>query len=93
MIRLNCWELSLPHSLSFFLQYNPVFDTAISADESGQLQYWTGPKQDYKMPKCVRFESAMDTDLFTFVMVCMSIPILPALPVLPVKRNEVSMSA
>ena len=42
---------------------------AISADEGGQLQYWGGPKQDYKMPKCVRYESAMDTDLYTYVVV------------------------
>lgn len=61
------------YSLSIYCvscwQYNNVYDTAISADDSGQLQYWGGPKQDYKMPKCALFESAMDTDLFTFAMV------------------------
>lgn len=57
------------HHFSLFYQYNPVFDVAISADEGGQLQYWGGPKQDYKMPKCVRYESAMDTDLYTYVVV------------------------
>ena len=46
-----------------------MFDVAISADEGGQLQYWGGPKQDYKMPKCVRYDSAMDTDLYTYVVV------------------------
>ena len=46
-----------------------MFDVAISADEGGQLQYWGGPKQDYKMPKCVCYESAMDTDLYTYVVV------------------------
>lgn len=42
---------------------------AVSADEGGQLQYWGGPKQDYDMPKCVLYESAMDTDLYTYVVV------------------------
>ena len=42
---------------------------ALSVDTSGQVVYWGGPKQDYKMPKCATFDSIMDTDLFVFMTV------------------------
>lgn len=48
------------------LQYNPVYDTCISVDKSGILEYWTGPKNDYEFPKWVSFDSKLDTDLFEF---------------------------
>jgi len=44
-----------------------VFDVAISADKSGIIEYWSGAKTDYKFPKCVQFDSKLDTDLFEFV--------------------------
>lgn len=47
-------------------QYNPVYDTCISVDKSGILEYWAGPKNDYEFPKWVQFESKLDTDLFEF---------------------------
>lgn len=48
-------------------QYNPVFEVAVSVDTAGILEYWSGAKQDYKFPKCAKFESKLDTDLFEFV--------------------------
>lgn len=30
------------------------------------MEYWTGPKNEYKFPKSVKFESKLDTDLFEF---------------------------
>ncbi len=30
------------------------------------LEYWTGPRHDYKFPKNVGFDSKLDTDLFEF---------------------------
>lgn len=48
------------------VKYNPVFDTTISVDKSGILEYWTGPKMNYGFPKCARFDSKLDTDLYEF---------------------------
>ncbi|XP_011499182.1 PREDICTED: peptidylprolyl isomerase domain and WD repeat-containing protein 1 isoform X2 [Ceratosolen solmsi marchali] len=48
------------------LKYNPIYDTCISVDKAGILEYWTGPKTEYKFPKCVNFKSKLDTDLFEF---------------------------
>ncbi|MCL4153356.1 UNVERIFIED_CONTAM: hypothetical protein GTU68_051102 [Idotea baltica] len=31
------------------------------------VEYWCGPKDDYKTPTCVSFKSKLDTDLFEFV--------------------------
>lgn len=44
-----------------------MFEVAVSVDTTGILEYWSGAKQDYKFPKCARFESKLDTDLFEFV--------------------------
>lgn len=38
----------------------------ISVDKAGILEYWSGSKSEYKFPKCVEFESKLDTDLFEF---------------------------
>lgn len=43
-----------------------MYDTCISVDKAGILEYWTGPKTDYKFPKHAQFESKLDTDLFEF---------------------------
>jgi hypothetical protein len=43
-----------------------VFEVAVSVDRAGILEYWTGPSTDYKFPKCMLFESKLDTDLFEF---------------------------
>jgi peptidylprolyl isomerase domain and WD repeat-containing protein 1 len=48
------------------MSYNVNFGVVVSADKSGMLEYWMGPKQDYKIPdkKVVMFDSKLDTDLF-----------------------------
>lgn len=51
------------------LQYNPVYEVAVSVDKAGMLEYWTGPKTDYKFPKRIGFDSKMDTDLYDFMKV------------------------
>ena len=35
------------------------------------LEYWTGPKHDYKFPKVVDWEYKTDTDLYEFAKVCL----------------------
>ena len=42
---------------------------AISADEAGIVEYWSGLKNDVQFPKNVNFEYKTDTDLFEFIMV------------------------
>ncbi|XP_013778129.1 peptidylprolyl isomerase domain and WD repeat-containing protein 1-like [Limulus polyphemus] len=46
------------------MKYNPVFETVVSVDRNGVLEYWTGPKYDFKFPKVVKFTSKLDTDLY-----------------------------
>ena len=46
--------------------YNAAFDVVVSADQGGMIEYWSGPKDDYQMPKNVDFESKLDTDLYEF---------------------------
>lgn len=48
------------------MKYNPVFEVTISVDNSGILEYWTGAKNEYKFPRCVSFDSKLDTDLYEF---------------------------
>lgn len=45
----------------------------VSVDKAGILEYWTGPKHEYKFPKNVAFESRLDTDLFEFAK-CKTFP-------------------
>lgn len=49
------------------ITYNPVYETAVSVDKAGIIEYWTGPKYEYTFPKNVEFESKLDTDLYDFV--------------------------
>lgn len=41
----------------------------VSADSGGMVEYWTGPKQDYKFPKNVSWQYKLDTDLYEFAKV------------------------
>lgn len=51
------------------LRYNVTFDVVVSVDRAGILEYWTGPKQDYKFPsKLVSFESKLDTSKNRFFL-------------------------
>ena len=49
------------------IKYNPIYETVLSVDSKGMIEYWTGPKSDYAFPKTVLFRSKLDTDLFEFV--------------------------
>lgn len=49
------------------IRYNVVYDTVISVDLAGIVEYWSGAKNDFTFPKCVSFDSKLDTDLFDFV--------------------------
>ena len=42
---------------------------AVSGDESGMLEYWSGPAHSYGFPKNVGFEHKVDTDLYEFAKV------------------------
>ncbi|XP_013401438.1 peptidylprolyl isomerase domain and WD repeat-containing protein 1-like isoform X2 [Lingula anatina] len=55
------------------IKYNPVYEVAVSADESGMVEYWTGPKSDYNFPKNVSWEYKTDTDLYEFAK-CQTVP-------------------
>lgn len=55
------------------IKYNAVFEVAVSVDSAGILEYWTGIKSEFKFPKCVNFDSKLDTDLFEFVK-CKTVP-------------------
>nr|XP_002736396.1 PREDICTED: peptidylprolyl isomerase domain and WD repeat-containing protein 1-like [Saccoglossus kowalevskii] len=56
------------------IEYNPVYDVVISADSSGMLEYWAGPKQDFTFPKkTVKFQFKTDTDLYEFAK-CKTVP-------------------
>ncbi|XP_018803983.1 PREDICTED: peptidylprolyl isomerase domain and WD repeat-containing protein 1 [Bactrocera latifrons] len=47
--------------------YNLPFETVISVDKNGILEYWQNSKHDYKFPqKLVAFDSKLDTSLFEF---------------------------
>lgn len=48
------------------MRYNLKFDTCISVDKNGILEYWTGLKSNFIFPKIVSFDSKLDTDLFEF---------------------------
>lgn len=41
----------------------------VSGDESGMIEYWSGPATEYSFPKNVSFQHKMDTDLYEFVKV------------------------
>ncbi|KAJ8305534.1 hypothetical protein KUTeg_016079 [Tegillarca granosa] len=46
-----------------------VYEVVVSADSGGMVEYWTGPKQDYKFPKNVSWQYKLDTDLYEFAKV------------------------
>ncbi|KAF4532794.1 hypothetical protein B566_EDAN002644 [Ephemera danica] len=48
------------------MKFNPRFETIVSVDQAGMLEYWTGPKTQFSFPKCVKFRSKLDTNLYEF---------------------------
>ena len=55
-----------------YFKFNPVYDVAVSCDEAGMVEYWSGQKKDYKFPNNLKFEFKTDTDLFEFIAVSLS---------------------
>uniref|UniRef100_A0A914V921 peptidylprolyl isomerase n=1 Tax=Plectus sambesii TaxID=2011161 RepID=A0A914V921_9BILA len=51
------------------MEYNPHFDTTISIDQSGMVEYWAGCKHDFEFPTTVEWRYKTDTDLYEFVKV------------------------
>jgi len=46
------------------LVYCAKHDIAISADEGGMLEYWSGMGSDFQFPRNAKFDSKLDTDLY-----------------------------
>lgn len=49
------------------MKYNLVYDVVISCDKNGMIEYWSSLKKDFKFPKCAKFDSKLDTDLYELV--------------------------
>ncbi|VDN58518.1 unnamed protein product [Dracunculus medinensis] len=49
------------------IQYNYVYDCVISIDCAGMIEYWSGPKGEYKFPDNIRWTYKTDTDLYEFL--------------------------
>jgi hypothetical protein len=52
-------------------QFNARFNTVISVDTSGMLEYWV-PEEPFDLPKNVNFEYKAETDLYDFKKVGMN---------------------
>ncbi|GFO03728.1 peptidylprolyl isomerase domain and WD repeat-containing protein 1 [Plakobranchus ocellatus] len=48
------------------MKYNAQLELVVSADKKGMIEFWTGPKQDYTFPRCLKWEFKTDTDLYDF---------------------------
>jgi len=49
------------------ITFNAHFETVISVDKAGILEYWQGHRYNFKFPeKIVKYESKLDTGLFEF---------------------------
>lgn len=52
------------------IKYNTAFEVVVSVDRAGILEYWTGPKNDYKFPsKIVSFDSKLDTSKISHIYI------------------------
>ncbi|CAD5114916.1 DgyrCDS3950 [Dimorphilus gyrociliatus] len=49
------------------MRYNARYDTIVSADTQGMVEYWCGPQGDYKINGNASWQSKLDTDLFDFL--------------------------
>lgn len=65
---IHCFD-SLHQRPVTVMQYSPVYDVAISMDEMGMVEYWSGAKNAFEFPKSVKFEYKTDTDLYEFCKV------------------------
>lgn len=49
------------------ITFNAAYETVISSDKAGMIEYWQGHKYDFKFPeKIVQFDSKLDTGLYEF---------------------------
>ncbi|CAG9799929.1 unnamed protein product [Chironomus riparius] len=49
------------------ISFNAHFETVISVDKAGILEYWQGHRYNFKFPeKIVKYESKLDTSLYEF---------------------------
>lgn len=55
------------------MRYNAAFDTTVSVDSSGMVEYWAGPKHDFRRPKSIQWQYKTDTDLYEFLK-CKTVP-------------------
>lgn len=63
-------EILLPVCTCYIpLQYTSQHDVVISGDQSGMVEYWSGPVQEYGFPKAAKFQHKIDTDLYEFAKV------------------------
>ncbi|KAK0395069.1 hypothetical protein QR680_001096 [Steinernema hermaphroditum] len=46
------------------MQYSVNLNVAVSVDEMGMIEYWSGPKTEYEFPTNVSFKYKSDTDLY-----------------------------
>ncbi len=60
---------SLLHQYISPSQYNSRHDIVVSGDQSGMVEYWSGPAQEYGFPKAAKFQHKIDTDLYEFAKV------------------------
>ncbi|TMS34756.1 hypothetical protein L596_002284 [Steinernema carpocapsae] len=51
------------------IAYSANTNIAISSDEMGMIEYWSGPKSNYDFPNNVKFEYKSDTDLYKLAQV------------------------
>ncbi|VDO93446.1 unnamed protein product [Soboliphyme baturini] len=55
------------------MQYNSVFETVVSVDKIGIVEYWTGPKHDFAFPESLlQWKYKTDTDLYEFAKLKMA---------------------
>ncbi|KAK5637915.1 hypothetical protein RI129_012210 [Pyrocoelia pectoralis] len=48
------------------IKYNHCFGFSISVDKIGMVEYWTNLKNDFEFPTNLQFESKLETDLYLF---------------------------
>ena len=46
------------------ISYCIKYDIAVSADQGGMIEYWSGLGQDFGFPRSAKFDSKLDTDLY-----------------------------
>ncbi|XP_064385842.1 peptidylprolyl isomerase domain and WD repeat-containing protein 1-like [Halichondria panicea] len=49
-----------------FMEYDSQHDIVVSGDQSGMVEYWSGPAQEYGFPRAAKFQHKIDTDLYEF---------------------------